>query len=42
MDARLFEVLLAARQTARRLAGLVVVVLAGNSTDQIEHVKFDR
>ncbi len=42
MDAGLFEILLSARQAVRRSDGFVIVVLACNSADQIEHVEFGR
>ena len=43
MDARFFEVFVSPRQAVRQLVGFVfvVVVLTRNSTDQIEHVKFN-
>ncbi|MGD0119750.1 MAG: hypothetical protein ABSD30_16910 [Candidatus Binatus sp.] len=42
MNACLFEILIGVRQATRRLAGVVLVALAGDSARQIEHVEFGR
>ena len=42
MDACLFEVIVAARHAARQPTGFVIVAIARNSADQIQHVEFDR
>ena len=42
MDPSLFEILIPARQTMRGLTGFVIIVLACDSSRQIEHVKFGR
>ncbi len=45
MDSCLFEILVTPRQSVRRLrrpAGFMLVALACNSAEQIEHVEFDR
>jgi hypothetical protein len=41
MDPGFFELLISARQTARGLSGFVIIALPGDSSGEIEHVKFD-
>jgi hypothetical protein len=40
MDPRLFEILIPARQALLGLTGFVTIALAGDSSRQIEHMKF--
>ena len=42
MDPCLFEILGPARQTLNRVTAFVLLALACNSPEQIDHVEFDR